>query len=100
MAIESLAGAIWVATWINMKHDLRDLAPIGAGCVRIDEAQVSHKVLLIVHGEHRISRRAVGDIRIKRRILHRLPIRWPFAREAYPRPEGHEGRILALLLVR
>ena len=55
---------------VDMKHDPCDLFPIRTFRVRIEQAQVSDEMLLIVGGQSGICRGHVGYFEIKRRIRH------------------------------
>jgi hypothetical protein len=44
-----------------------DFAPVSILRIRVEQAQIRHDVLFVVNGG-----RGIGDIRIKRRLLHGL----------------------------
>jgi hypothetical protein len=53
---------------VNVQHDPRNLAPVGAFRIRIEHAAISDHVLLVVWREHLIGRRQIGDIGIEGRL--------------------------------
>ena len=72
MALVSPPGAIGVMFQIKMQHDACDLAPVSVLRVRVEQAQIRDDVLLVVSGQYGIGGRGIGDIGIKRRLLHGL----------------------------
>ena len=42
---------------VDVQHDPRDLAPVGAVRIGIEHAKIGDDVLLVVHGERWIGRR-------------------------------------------
>jgi hypothetical protein len=72
MAVEGPPGAIGFMFRINMQHYSRDVAPISACRIGVEQAQIRDDVFLIVNGQYGIGGRGVGDIGIKRRLLHGL----------------------------
>jgi len=80
MALERPSCAIRFALGVNVQDDARDLAPVGALGVSVQQAQISDDVFLIVNGQFRVGGGCVGNVRIKRRLLqgcslngHRAP---------------------------
>jgi hypothetical protein len=55
---------------INMEHYSCDIAPVSTIDLCVEQAQIRDEVFLVVDGQHRIGRRGIGDIGIKRRLLH------------------------------
>ena len=72
MAVERLPGAIGVMFGIQMQHDACDVAPVGILRIRVEQAQICDDVFLVVNGQRGIRWRGIGDIGIKRRLLHAL----------------------------
>ena len=44
--------------------------PFSAFRIRVEQAQIRDEVLLVVNGQYGIGGRGIGDIGIKRRLLH------------------------------
>jgi hypothetical protein len=59
-------------TRIKMQHHSCDFAPISTFRIRVEQAQIRDDVLLVVNGQYGIGGRGIGDIKIKRRLLHLL----------------------------
>jgi hypothetical protein len=72
MAVERPPGAIRVMFRIKMQHYSCDFAPVSTLRIRVEQAQIRDEVLLVVNGQCGIGGRGVGDIGIKRRLLHGL----------------------------
>ena len=72
MAVERPPGAIGLMFWIKMQHYSRDFAPVSTFRIRVEQAQIRDEVLLVVNGQYGIGGRGIGDIGIKRRLLHGL----------------------------
>ena len=72
MALERPPSAIWFMLRNKMQHQSRDFTPVRIFGIRVEQAQICQKVILVVSGQHGIGRRGIGDIRIKRRLLHGL----------------------------
>jgi hypothetical protein len=53
-----------------MQHHSCDFAPVSTFRVRVEQAQLRDDVLLVVNGQYEIGGRGIGDIGIKRRLLH------------------------------
>jgi hypothetical protein len=70
MAVERPAGAIRFLFRIKPQHHSCYFAPISTFRIRVKRAQILEKVLLVVRGQHGIGGRAIGDIGMKRRLLH------------------------------
>ena len=68
MAVERPPGAIGLILRINVQHYSCDVAPVSTNRIRVEQAQISDEVLL--NGQYGIGGRGIGDIRIKRRLLH------------------------------
>jgi hypothetical protein len=64
------AGAIRFLFRIKMQHHSCDFAPISTFRIRVEQAQIRHEVSLVLSGQHGIGGRGIGDIGIKRRLLH------------------------------
>ena len=60
-----------LTNWIDVQHDLRHFAPIGAFGVGVEQPQIGNKVLLVVGRQRGVGRRDIGDIWIEWRLLHR-----------------------------
>jgi hypothetical protein len=56
-----------------MQHYSCDFAPVSTLRIRVEQAQICDDVLLVVSGHYGIGGRGIGDIEIKRRLLHRRP---------------------------
>jgi hypothetical protein len=48
------------------RDDPRDLAPVGAFRIGVEQAQTGDQAFLVVHREHWFGGRKIGDIRIRR----------------------------------
>jgi hypothetical protein len=72
MTLERPPGAIGFIFRIKMQHDPRDFAPVSTLRVRVEQAQIRDEVFLVVTSQHGIGGRGIGDIGIKRRLLHEL----------------------------
>jgi hypothetical protein len=70
MALERPPRAICLAFRINMQYEPRNLAPVDALSVCIEQPQVSHQMFLIVTRQHRGGRRHITDVGIERGPLH------------------------------
>ena len=68
--VERIAGAIGFLLRIKMQHHSCDFAPISALRIRVEQTQIRDDVLLVVNGQYGIGGRGIGDIGIKRRLLH------------------------------
>jgi hypothetical protein len=55
---------------IKMQHYSCDVAPVGTFRIRVEQAQIRDHVLLVVNGQYGIGGRGIGDMGIKRRLLH------------------------------
>ena len=55
-----------------MQHHSCDFAPVRTLRIRVEQAQIRDDVLLVVSGQYGIGGRGIGDIGIKRRLLHGL----------------------------
>jgi hypothetical protein len=55
---------------IQMQHDVCDVAPVGILRIRVEQSQICDDVFLVVNGQYGIGGRGIGDIGIKRRLLH------------------------------
>src|SRR5882724_6389674 len=73
MAVERSPGAIGLILRIDVQHYSRDVAPVSTNRIRVEQAQIRNDVLLVVNGQYGIGGRGIGDIRIKRRLLHGRP---------------------------
>src|SRR5882672_2504055 len=72
MAVERPSGAIGLILRIGVQHYSCDVAPVSNNRIRVEEAQIGDDVLLVVNGQYGIGGRGIGDIGIKRRLLHGL----------------------------
>src|SRR6267378_7403883 len=72
MALERPPGTIGVVFRVEMQHYSCDVAPVGALRIRVEQAEIRDEVLLVVSGQYGIGGRGIGDIGIKRRLLHGL----------------------------
>ena len=70
MAVERPPGAIRFVFRIKMLHDPCDLAPVGTLRIRVEQTRIRDDVLLVVDGQYGIGGRGIGDIGIKRQLLH------------------------------
>src|SRR6516164_7144440 len=73
MAVECMSRAIRLAVGINVQNDPRDLVPVCALCVGIEQPQVSHQMFLIVTRQGRNRWRHVGNVGVERGFLNRHP---------------------------
>ena len=48
MTVKCMSRAIRFVVRVNVQHDSRDLTPVGALSISIEQAQVSHQMFLIV----------------------------------------------------
>ena len=53
-----------------MQHYSCDIAPVCTYRIRVKQAQIRDDVLFVVNGQYGIGGRGIGDIGIKRRLLH------------------------------
>ena len=70
MALERPPGAMGFMFRVKMQHDPRDFTPVSTVRIRVKQAQIRDEVFLVVNGQHGIGGRGIGDIGIKRRLLH------------------------------
>ena len=68
--IERTFCAIMLNIWIDVQYDLRDLAPVCPLRVCIKHAQISNDMLFVIHREHGIRWRNVGNVWISGRFFH------------------------------
>src|SRR6267142_1580487 len=71
MALERSPGAIRFMFRIEMQHHSCDFAPASTFRVRVEQAQIRDEVL-VLSGQYGIGGCGIGDIGIKRRLLHGL----------------------------
>src|SRR6516165_8654721 len=64
--------ALGLLRGIDMENDPRDLMPVCAFGLGVEQAQIRHEVLLVIAGEHAAAGSGVGDRRVYRRRLHLL----------------------------
>ena len=57
---------------IKMQHYSCDFAPVRTLRIRVEQAQIRDDVLFVLNGQCGIGGRGIGDIGIKRRLLHGL----------------------------
>jgi hypothetical protein len=74
MAVERPPGAIGFMFRIKMQHYSRDVAPVSACRIRVEQAQIRDDVFLIVNGQYGFGGRGIGDIGIKG------PAAWAFSK--------------------
>jgi hypothetical protein len=55
---------------IKMQNHSCDFTPVSTLRIRVEQAQIRDHVLLVVSGQNGIGGRGIGDIGIKRRLLH------------------------------
>jgi hypothetical protein len=55
---------------VNFQNDFRDLSPIGSFALGVEQAQISHEVLLIVPCQDGFGRSQIGYGRVERWLLH------------------------------
>jgi hypothetical protein len=55
---------------IKMQHCSCDVAPVSTVSFRVGQSQIRGEVPLLVRGQYAIGGRGIGDIGIKRRLLH------------------------------
>jgi hypothetical protein len=67
-----------LAWWNNRSCDF---TPVSTNRIRVEQAQICDDVLFVVNGQYGIGGRGIGDIEIKRRLLH-----WPFSQQVVDRP--------------
>jgi hypothetical protein len=72
MAFECFPSARRLANGIDVQRDPRDLLPIRTFCVGVEQTQTGDNVFVIMGCQRQTRRRGIGDIRIKRRLLHGL----------------------------
>jgi len=53
-----------------MQHHSCDFAPVNTLCIRVEQAEIRDNVLLVIDGQCGIRGRGIGDVGIKRRLLH------------------------------
>src|ERR1700730_7254164 len=70
MALERPPSAIWFMLRIKMQHYSCDIAPVSTYRICVKQAQIRDDVLLVINGQYGIRGRGIGDIGIKRRLLH------------------------------
>src|SRR3981189_195419 len=80
MAVERPPGAIGLILRIDVQHYSCDIAPVSTNRIRVEQAQIRDDVFLVVNGQYGIGRRDIGDIGIKRRLLH-----WLFSQQVVDR---------------
>ena len=70
MALERPPGTIGVVFRVKMQHYPGDFAPVSTLRIRVEQAQIRDYVFLVVNGQRGTGGRGIGDIGIKRRLLH------------------------------
>jgi hypothetical protein len=68
----ALRAAIRFMFGIQMRHYSCHFPPVSPLRIRVEQAQMRDKMFLVVNGQYRIGERGIGDIGIKRRLLHGL----------------------------
>ncbi len=71
MRIERSARTFGFADRINVQNDLGDLFPVRTCLLRIEKAEISDEVLLVIGRQDGIGRSHVSDIGIERGKGHR-----------------------------
>jgi hypothetical protein len=70
----SIAGAspcaFGVLVRVDMQHDPRNVAPVGAILVGIKQTEIRDNMLLVIRGKQWTGRRQIGDIRIEWWLFH------------------------------
>src|SRR5216683_6378108 len=75
MALERPPGAIEFMFRIKVQHYPCDFAPVSTFHISVEQAQICDDVFLVVNGQRGIRWRGIGDIGIKRRLLHGRSLR-------------------------
>ena len=70
MAVERPSSAIWFTLRIKMQHYSCDCSPVSIYRIRVKQTQIRDGVLLVVDGQYGIGGGGIGDIGIKRWLLH------------------------------
>src|SRR5947209_8641474 len=70
VAVERTLRPIMLKLWIDVQHDLRHLAPVRPLLIRIEHAQISADVLLVVDREQGIRWCGVGNVWIAGWFFH------------------------------
>ena len=68
--IECTLCAIVFELWIDVQYNLRHLTPVGPLPIRLEHAQISNDMLLVVDREHSIRRCSIGNVWISGRFFH------------------------------
>ena len=72
MAHERPPGAIRFMLRIKMQHYSCDLTPVSTVRICVEQAEICDDVLFVIDGQYGIGGCGIGDIGIKRRLLHGL----------------------------
>src|SRR5216683_7233703 len=70
MALKRPPSAIEFMFRIKVQHYSGNFTPVSTLHVRVEQAQIRDEVLLVVHSQHEIGGRGIGDVWIKRPLLH------------------------------
>src|SRR5216683_5699136 len=70
MALKRPPSAIEFMFRIKVQHYSGNFTPVSTLHVRVEQAQIRDEVLLVVHSQHGIGGRGIGDVWIKRPLLH------------------------------
>ena len=70
MRIECTLCAIALKLWVDAEYKFCYLTPISPLRVGVEQPQIGYYVLLVVHREHGIRGRHIGNVGISRRFFH------------------------------
>jgi hypothetical protein len=70
MTFERMLRTVMISAGIYVQHDPRHFAPISAGCIGVKKSQICNDVLFVVSRQRFVIRRTIGNIGIKRGLLH------------------------------
>jgi hypothetical protein len=73
MALPGAPSALRLIIWIDVQNNTRDLSPVGAITLGIQQTQVRNEMLLIVPCQDGFCRSQIGNRRIERRLFHIAP---------------------------
>ncbi len=63
MCLPCASGVLGLAVRVKVQHDPRDLDPVGAVLLGVEQAEISDEILFVIAGKRRRARRFIGDIR-------------------------------------
>ena len=55
---------------MKLMHKFAEMTPDTPARPRVEQVQIRDEVFFVVDRQHRIGRRGIGNIRVKRRLLH------------------------------